>query len=162
MPAPVTSIGVSGALPNTEGKVLYVWFDAPIGYISSTKEWAEKKGDPELWKTYWQDEGTRLVHFIGKDNIFFHALMFPATLMAYGEGYVLPENVPANEYLNLEGLKFSTSRNFAVWLHDYLDRFEPDPLRYYLCANMPENRDTDFSLKEFQAHNNNELARHGG
>ena len=149
--------GIPVPLPNTEGKVLYVWFDAPIGYISSTKEWAEKKGDPELWKTYWQDEGTRLVHFIGKDNIFFHALMFPAVLMAYGD-YVLPENVPANEYLNLEGLKFSTSRNFAVWLHDYLDRFEPDPLRYYLCANMPENRDTDFSLKEFQAHNNNELA----
>jgi methionyl-tRNA synthetase len=152
------SWGIPVPLPGYEGKVLYVWFDAPIGYISSTREWAEQQGDPELWKKYWWDqENTRLVHFIGKDNIFFHALMFPATLKAYGE-YVLPENVPANEYLNLEGLKFSTSRNFAVWLHDYLDRFEPDPLRYYLCSNMPENRDTDFNLREFQAHNNNELA----
>ncbi len=152
------SWGIPVPLPGFEGKVLYVWFDATIGYISSTREWAELQGDPELWKKYWWDrENTRLVHFIGKDNIFFHALMFPATLIAYGE-YVLPENVPANEFLNLEGLKFSTSRNFAVWLHDYLDRFEPDPLRYYLCSNMPENRDTDFSLREFQAHNNNELA----
>ncbi len=152
------SWGIPVPLPGFEGKVLYVWFDAPIGYISSTREWAEQQGDPELWKKYWWDrENTRLVCFIGKDNIFFHALMFPATLKAYGH-YVLPENVPANEYLNLEGLKFSTSRNFAVWLHDYLDRFEPDPLRYYLCSNMPENRDTDFNLREFQAHNNNELA----
>ncbi|MBW7995857.1 MAG: methionine--tRNA ligase [Candidatus Glassbacteria bacterium] len=152
------SWGIPVPLDGFEGKVLYVWFDATIGYISSTREWAEQQGDPELWKKYWWDqENTRLVHFIGKDNIFFHALMFPATLMAYGK-YVLPENVPANEYLNLEGLKFSTSRNFAVWLHDYLDRFEPDPLRYYLCSNMPENRDTDFNLREFQAHNNNELA----
>jgi len=149
--------GVSVPLEGTEGKVLYVWFDAPIGYISSTREWGEKQGDAELWKKYWWDSRTRLVHFIGKDNIFFHALMFPAMMMAYGN-YVLPENVPANEYLNLEGLKFSTSRNFAVWLHDYLDRFHPDPLRYYLCANMPETRDMDFNLKEFQAHNNNELA----
>jgi len=149
--------GVPVPLEGTEGKVLYVWFDAPIGYISSTREWAKKQGDPELWKKYWWDSETRLVHFIGKDNIFFHALMFPAMMMAYGS-YVLPENVPANEYLNLEGLKFSTSRNFAVWLHDYLDRFHPDPLRYYLCANMPETRDMDFNLKEFQAHNNNELA----
>ncbi len=149
--------GIPVPLEGAEGKVLYVWFDAPIGYISSTREWAEKQGDPELWKKYWWDSQTRLVHFIGKDNIFFHALMFPAMMMAYGN-YVLPENVPANEYLNLEGLKFSTSRNFAVWLHDYLDRFQPDPLRYYLCANMPETRDMDFNLKEFQAHNNNELA----
>ncbi len=152
------SWGIPVPLPGYEGKVLYVWFDATIGYISSTREWAEQQGDPELWKKYWWDQkNTRLVHFIGKDNIFFHVLMFPATLMAYGH-YVLPENVPANEYLNLEGLKFSTSRNFAVWLHDYLDRFEPDPLRYYLCSNMPENRDTDFNIREFQAHNNNELA----
>ncbi len=149
--------GIPVPLEGAEGKVLYVWFDAPIGYISSTREWAGKQGDPELWKKYWWDSQTRLVHFIGKDNIFFHALMFPAMLKAYGK-YVLPENVPANEYLNLEGLKFSTSRNFAVWLHDYLDRFHPDPLRYYLCANMPETRDMDFNLKEFQAHNNNELA----
>jgi len=157
--------GVPVPLEGTEGKVLYVWFDAPIGYISSAKEWAEKQGAPERWKDYWCDtENTRLVHFIGKDNIFFHALMFPAMMMAYNDSpsaevnWVLPENVPANEYLNLEGLKFSTSRNFAVWLADYLERFEPDPLRYYLCSNMPETRDTDFSLKEFQAHNNNELA----
>ena len=149
--------GIPVPLPDSEGKVLYVWFDAPIGYISSTREWAAQQGDPELWKTWWWDKDTRLVHFIGKDNIFFHALMFPACLMAYGN-YVLPDNVPANEYLNLEGLKFSTSRNFAVWLGDYLDRFAPDPLRYYLCANMPETRDTDFNLREFQAHNNNELA----
>jgi len=149
--------GVPVPLPDARGKVLYVWFDAPIGYISATKEWAALEGTPERWKDYWWDQDTRLVHFIGKDNIFFHALMFPAILMAYGK-YVLPDNVPANEYLNLEGLKFSTSRNFAVWLGDYLDRFPPDPLRYYLCANMPENRDTDFNLREFQAHNNNELA----
>ncbi|MCE5269668.1 methionine--tRNA ligase, partial [bacterium] len=149
--------GIPVPLPGAEGKVLYVWFDAPIGYISSTREWAAEKGQPELWKEYWWGQDTRLVHFIGKDNIFFHVLMFPAMLMAYGQ-YVLPENVPANEYLNLEGLKFSTSRNFAVWLHDYLDHFHPDPLRYYLCANMPETRDMDFNLREFQAHNNNELA----
>ncbi|MEA1996651.1 MAG: methionine--tRNA ligase [Gemmatimonadota bacterium] len=149
--------GVPVPLEGTEGKVLYVWFDAPIGYISATREWAGLQGEPDKWKDYWLDKETRLVHFIGKDNIFFHALMFPATLMAYGK-YVLPANVPANEYLNLEGLKFSTSRNYAVWLHDYLDRFPPDPLRYYLCSNMPETRDTDFSLKEFQAHNNYELA----
>ncbi len=152
------SWGVPVPLPGAEGKVLYVWFDAPIGYISATKEWARLQGDPERWKDYWLDqEHTKLVHFIGKDNIFFHALMFPAMLMAYG-GWVLPDNVPANEYLNLEGLKFSTSRNFAVWLKDYLDRFQPDPLRYYLCAGMPETRDTDFNLREFQARNNNELA----
>ncbi|MBN2290690.1 MAG: methionine--tRNA ligase [Candidatus Glassbacteria bacterium] len=157
--------GVPVPLSGTAGKVLYVWFDAPIGYISSTKEWAEQQGAPERWKDYWCDtENTRLVHFIGKDNIFFHALMFPAMLKAYNDNpsaevqWVLPDNVPANEYLNLEGLKFSTSRNFAVWLADYLERFEPDPLRYYLCSNMPETRDTDFNLKEFQAHNNNELA----
>ncbi len=149
--------GVPVPLEGTEGKVLYVWFDAVLGYISSTKEWAAEQGAPERWKDYWQDPETRLVHFIGKDNIFFHALMFPVMLKAYGN-YVLPDNVPANEYLNLEGLKFSTSRNFAVWLADYLERFEPDPLRYYLCSNMPETRDTDFNLKEFQAHNNNELA----
>jgi len=149
--------GIPVPLEGFEGKVLYVWFDAVIGYVSSTREWAALQGDPELWKEWWWNPDTRLVHFIGKDNIFFHALMFPAMMMAYGH-YVLPDNVPANEYLNLEGLKFSTSRNFAVWLHDYLDRFHPDPLRYYLCASMPETRDTDFNLREFQAHNNNELA----
>ena len=160
--------GIPVPLEGFEGKVLYVWFDAVIGYVSSTREWAEQQGDPELWKEWWCNPDVRLVHFIGKDNIFFHALMFPAMMIAYNEyistkgkledKLVLPEDVPANEYLNLEGLKFSTSRNFAVWLHDYLDRFHPDPLRYYLCASMPETRDTDFNLREFQAHNNNELA----
>ncbi len=139
------------------GKKLYVWFDAPIGYISASKEWAMQKGDPEAWRPYWQDEDTTLIHFIGKDNIVFHCIIFPAMLMAHGE-YILPENVPANEFLNLEGNKFSTSRNYAVWLNEYLEKFEPDPLRYTLAANMPETRDADFSWKEFQARHNNELA----
>ena len=139
------------------GKVLYVWFDAPIGYISATKEWALEKGDAELWKSYWQDKSTRLIHFIGKDNIVFHCLIFPSMLMAHGD-YVLPENVPANEFLNLEGNKLSTSRNYAVWLDDYLKKFEPDSLRYVLAGNFPETRDADFSWKDFQARHNNELA----
>ncbi len=139
------------------GKKLYVWFDAPIGYISASKEWAIQKGDPEAWRPYWQDKDSTLIHFIGKDNIVFHCIIFPAMLMAHGD-YVLPENVPANEFLNLEGNKFSTSRNYAVWLNDYLEKFEPDPLRYVLAANMPETRDADFSWKEFQARHNNELA----
>jgi len=140
-----------------EGKVLYVWFDAPIGYISATREWAEKKGDAELWKTYWQDKDTRLIHFIGKDNIVFHCIIFPAMLNAH-EAYVLPENVPANEFLNLEGDKLSTSRNYAVWLDEYLKKFQPDSLRYCLASIMPETRDSDFSWKDFQARHNNELA----
>lgn len=139
------------------GKVLYVWFDAPIGYISATKEWAKLKGDSTLWKEYWQNNDTRLVHFIGKDNIVFHCIIFPAMLMAHGD-YVLPENVPANEFLNLEGNKLSTSRNYAVWLDDYLSKFEADSLRYVLASNFPESRDTDFSWKDFQARHNNELA----
>ncbi|RMH75891.1 MAG: methionine--tRNA ligase [Calditrichaeota bacterium] len=139
------------------GKVLYVWFDAPIGYISATKEWAAAKGDPDLWKRYWQDPDTRLIHFIGKDNIVFHCLIFPAMLMTHGD-FILPENVPANEFLNLEGGKLSTSRNYAVWLDDYLEKFEPDPLRYALASNMPETRDSDFSWSDFQARHNNELA----
>ena len=139
------------------GKVLYVWFDAPIGYISATKEWALEKGDAELWKTYWQDDSTRLIHFIGKDNIVFHCLIFPSMLMAHGD-YVLPENVPANEFLNLEGNKLSTSRNYAVWLDDYLKKFSPDSLRYVLAGNLPETRDADFSWNDFQARHNNELA----
>ncbi len=139
------------------GKVLYVWFDAPIGYISATKEWAQQQGDPQLWKKYWQDKDSRLIHFIGKDNIVFHCLIFPAMLMKHGD-YVLPENVPANEFLNLEGQKLSTSRNYAVWLHEYLEKFEPDSLRYALCSNMPETKDADFSWSEFQARHNNELA----
>lgn len=142
---------------DASGKVLYVWFDAPIGYISATKEWAEKQGDPDLWKTYWQNNETRLVHFIGKDNIVFHCLIFPAMLMAHGD-FVLPDDVPANEFLNLEGNKLSTSRNYAVWLDDYLQRFEPDPLRFVLASILPETKDSDFSWKDFQARHNNELA----
>ena len=142
---------------DASGKVLYVWFDAPIGYISAAKEWAEKKGQPKLWKEYWQDENTRLVHFIGKDNIVFHCLIFPAMLMTHGD-FVLPEDVPANEFLNLEGNKLSTSRNYAVWLDDYLQRFDPDPLRFVLASILPETKDSDFSWKDFQARHNNELA----
>lgn len=142
---------------DAKGKVLYVWFDAPIGYISATREWAEQKGDPELWKKYWQEEDTRLIHFIGKDNIVFHCIIFPLMLKLHGE-YVLPENVPANEFLNLEGGKLSTSRNYAVWLDDYLKKFDPDSLRYVLASIMPETRDSDFSWKDFQARHNNELA----
>jgi len=140
-----------------KGKVLYVWFDAPIGYISATKEWASEQGQPELWKDYWQNKETRLIHFIGKDNIVFHCIIFPGMLMAHGN-YVLPDNVPSNEFLNLEGNKLSTSRNYAVWLDDYLKKFRPDSLRYVLAGNMPESRDMDFSWKDFQARHNNELA----
>jgi methionyl-tRNA synthetase len=149
--------GVPVPLPDAEGKVLYVWFDAPIGYISATKEWAEEKGEPDLWKTYWQDEETSLIHFIGKDNIVFHCIMFPAMLMQHGD-YVLPENVPANEFLNLEGQKLSTSKGWAVWLHEYLEEFEPDLLRYVLGTTLPEAKDSDFSWKDFQIRVNSELA----
>lgn len=142
---------------DASGKVIYVWFDAPIGYISDTKEWAVKKGDPQAWKRYWQDEGTRLIHFIGKDNIVFHCLMFPAMLMAHG-GYILPENVPANEFLNIEGAKLSTSRNWAIWLHEVLEVFEPDLLRYALASMLPETKDADFNWTEFQSRVNSELA----
>ena len=144
--------GIPVPVPGGEGKVLYVWFDAPIGYISATKELT-----PD-WKKYWMDEDTRLVHFIGKDNIVFHCIVFPAMLRAHG-GYILPENVPANEFLNLEGDKISTSRNWAVWLHEYLDEFpgKEDVLRYVLCANAPETKDNDFTWRDFQARNNNEL-----
>jgi len=139
-----------------EGKVLYVWFDAPIGYISSTKEWAAEKGTD--WEPYWKDKDTKLVHFIGKDNIVFHCIIFPSMLKAEGS-YVLPENVPANEFLNLEGNKISTSKNWAVWLHEYLEDFpeKQDVLRYTLTANAPESKDNDFTWKDFQARNNNEL-----
>jgi methionyl-tRNA synthetase len=140
-----------------DGKVIYVWFDAPIGYISATKEWAEREGDPDRWKRYWQDEDTRLVHFIGKDNIVFHCLMFPAMLMEHGE-YVLPDNVPANEFLNMEARKLSTSRGWAVWLNEYLDDFPPDLLRYTLAATLPETKDASFSWSDFQRRVNNELA----
>ncbi|HAY37039.1 MAG: methionine--tRNA ligase [Rhodothermales bacterium] len=142
---------------DASGKVIYVWFDAPIGYISATKEWAKEQGKPEAWKSYWQDEKTRLVHFIGKDNIVFHCLMFPAMLMAHG-AYVLPDNVPANEFLNIEGSKLSTSRNWAVWLHEYLEDLDPDLLRYALATMLPETKDADFNWNEFQTRVNSELA----
>ncbi|MDX2444761.1 MAG: methionine--tRNA ligase [Bacteroidales bacterium] len=146
------SWGVPVPVKGAKGKVLYVWFDAPIGYISATKELTDN------WEKYWKDEETKMVHFIGKDNIVFHCIIFPSMLKAEGS-YNLPENVPANEFLNLEGDKISTSRNWAVWLHEYLEDFEgkEDVLRYVLCANAPETKDNDFTWKDFQARNNNEL-----
>ncbi len=148
--------GIPVPVEGAEGKVLYVWFDAPIGYISSTKEWAEREGKD--WEPYWKDKDTRLVHFIGKDNIVFHCIIFPAMLKAEGS-YILPDNVPANEFLNLEGQKLSTSKNWAVWLHEYLEEFpgQQDVLRYALTANAPETKDNDFTWKDFQNRNNNEL-----
>ena len=145
--------GVPIPLPDAQGKVLYVWFDAPIGYISNTIELL-----PDSWETWWKSEDTKMVHFIGKDNIVFHCIVFPAMLKADGS-YILPDNVPANEFLNLEGDKISTSRNWAVWLHEYLEEFpgKQDVLRYVLTANAPETKDNDFTWKEFQARNNNEL-----
>ena len=146
--------GVPVPVEGAEGKVLYVWFDAPIGYISNTKEIL-----PDSWQTYWKDPETRIINFIGKDNIVFHCIVFPAMLMAYGDGFQLPDNVPANEFLNLEGDKISTSRNWAVWLHEYLRDFpgKQDVLRYVLTANAPETKDNDFTWADFQARNNNEL-----
>lgn len=148
--------GIPVPVQGGEGKVLYVWFDAPIGYISSTKEWADREGKD--WEPYWKDKNTKLIHFIGKDNIVFHCIIFPAILKAHGD-YILPENVPANEFLNLEGNKLSTSKNWAVWLHEYLVEFPDmqDVLRYTLTANAPETKDNDFTWKDFQARNNNEL-----
>ena len=148
--------GIPVPIKDAIGKVLYVWFDAPIGYISSTIEWAEK--EKVDWKPYWQDPNTELVHFIGKDNIVFHCVIFPSILKA-SEKYILPANVPANEFLNLEGEKFSTSKNWAIWLDDYMKDFPEmqDTLRYVLTANAPENKDNDFTWKDFQAKNNNEL-----
>ena len=144
--------GIPVPVEGEEGKVLYVWFDAPIGYISATKDLT-----PD-WEKYWKDDQTKMVHFIGKDNIVFHCIVFPSMLKAHGD-YILPENVPANEFLNLEGDKISTSKNWAVWLHEYLDEFpgKEDVLRYVLCANAPETKDNDFTWKDFQARNNNEL-----
>ena len=144
--------GIPVPVEGAEGKVLYVWFDAPIGYISATKDLTPN------WEKYWKDGDTKMVHFIGKDNIVFHCIVFPSMLEAHG-GYILPENVPANEFLNLEGDKISTSRNWAVWLHEYLDEFpgKEDVLRYVLCANAPETKDNDFTWRDFQARNNNEL-----
>jgi methionyl-tRNA synthetase len=147
-----SSWGVKVPLPDTEGKVLYVWFDAPIGYISATKELTED------WADYWCKDDTKLVHFIGKDNIVFHCIIFPAMLKAHG-GFVLPDNVPANEFLNIEGDKVSTSRNWAVWVHEYIKDFPgcEDMLRYVLCTNAPETKDNDFTWKDFQDRNNSEL-----
>ncbi len=149
--------GIDVPVAGAEGKKLYVWFDAPIGYISATKEWAAREGKD--WEPYWKDAETKLVHFIGKDNIVFHCIIFPSMLKAEGS-YILPDNVPANEFLNLEGNKLSTSKNWAVWLHEYLLDFpdKQDVLRYALTANAPENKDNDFTWKDFQARNNNELA----
>lgn len=146
--------GVPVPVEGADGKVLYVWFDAPIGYISNTKEIL-----PDTWQTYWKDPETRIINFIGKDNIVFHCIVFPAMLMAYGDNFQLPDNVPANEFLNLEGDKISTSRNWAVWLHEYLIDFpgKQDVLRYVLTANAPETKDNDFTWRDFQARNNNEL-----
>ena len=148
------SWGVPVPVEGAEGKVLYVWFDAPIGYISNTKELY-----PDRWQTWWKDPETRIINFIGKDNIVFHCIVFPAMLMAYGDGFQLPDNVPANEFLNLEGDKISTSRNWAVWLHEYLADFpgKQDVLRYVLTANAPETKDNDFTWRDFQARNNSEL-----
>lgn len=148
--------GIPVPVEGAEGKVMYVWFDAPIGYISFTQEWAEKNGKD--WKDYWQNEDTKLVHFIGKDNIVFHCIIFPTMMKAHGD-YIMPDNVPANEFLNLEDDKISTSRNWAVWAHEYLQDFpgQADTLRYVLAANMPENKDNNFTWKDFQTKNNSEL-----
>jgi len=148
--------GIPVPAPDADGKVLYVWFDAPIGYISATKQWAKKQGKD--WEPYWKDKDTKLLHFIGKDNIVFHCIIFPSMLKAEGS-YILPNNVPANEFLNLEGNKISTSKNWAVWLHEYLEDFpdQQDVLRYVLTANAPETKDNDFTWADFQARNNNEL-----
>ena len=151
--------GIPVPVEGAKGKVLYVWFDAPIGYISNTKELCDAQPERwDSWQRWWQDPDTRLIHFIGKDNIVFHCLIFPVMMKAHG-GYILPDNVPANEFLNLEGDKISTSRNWAVWLHEYLQDFpgKQDVLRYVLTANAPETKDNDFTWKDFQARNNNEL-----
>lgn len=155
--------GVKVPLDDVQGKVLYVWFEAVLGYISSTKEYSEFTGKPGLWKKYWLDPGTKYIAFIGKDNVVFHCIVFPAMLMAWNEGekkekYCLPQNVPANEFLNFEGKKFSKSRGWGIDVDEFLNLFPADPLRYCLAANLPENRDTDFYWKEFQLRNNSELA----
>ena len=154
--------GVKVPLDSAEGKVIYVWFEAVLGYISATIEYSKNVGKENLWKDYWQNRNTKYVAFIGKDNVVFHCIIFPAMLMAWNDGkndkFVLPQNVPANEFLNFEGKKFSKSRNWGIDVHEFLDIFPADPLRYTLAVNLPETRDSDFYWKEFQAHNNNELA----
>ena len=149
--------GVPVPLPEAQGKVLYVWFDAPIGYISSTMEWAEKIGQPDAWKDWWMNPEVQLVHFIGKDNIVFHALVWPAMLMAHGD-YILPSDIPANEFMNLMGDKLSTSRNWAIWVNEFLDKFPADYLRYGVASILPETKDADFNYYDFQSRINNELA----
>ena len=151
-------VDVPASVPNSEGKKLYVWMDAPIGYVSATKQWAHNQGNPDAWKDYWQDDESALIHFIGKDNIVFHCIIFPAILKAHGS-YVLPVNVPANQFLNLEGKKISTSRNWAVWVDEFLTDNPnlTDTLRYYMIKNMPEQRDSEFTWEGFQEANNNEL-----
>ena len=151
------SWGIPVPLAEAEDKVLYVWFEAPIGYISSTMEWAQRIGEPQRWKDYWLDPETRLIHFIGKDNIIFHALIWPAMLMGQRQRYCLPHDIPANEFMNLEGQKISTSRNWAVWVDEFVEAFRPEYLRYYLAANAPEKGDSDFSYKDFQLKINGEL-----
>ncbi len=150
--------GIPVPLPEADGKVLYVWFEATIGYISSTVEWAENCGAPDKWKDYWFDPECKLIHFIGKDNIPFHAMIWPAVLMEQNEPYILPYDIPANEYLNIEGSKVSTSRNYAIWVDDYLKAFDGELLRYVLAVNAPESKDADFTWQDFQARINNELA----
>jgi methionyl-tRNA synthetase len=151
------SWGIPVPIDGADGKVIYVWFDAVLGYISATKEWAQQQGTPEKWKEYWCDVSTRYIAFLGKDNIVFHTVVFPAELMAR-TGYILPDNVPANEFLNLEGGKFSKSRNNAIYIKDILERYPADLFRYTLATNLPETKDSDFYWKDFQAKNNNELA----
>ena len=150
------SWGIPVPVDGFEGKCLYVWFEAVIGYLSAAKEWAKSSGDEEKWRCFWQDNTTKVYNFIGKDNIIFHTVIWPAMLMGYGN-LNLPYDVPSNEFLTIEGRKLSTSRNWAVWLPDYLSRYAPDPLRYFLSINMPETGDTDFSWREFLRRNNNEL-----
>jgi methionyl-tRNA synthetase len=147
--------GISVPLPGFESKRIYVWFEAVIGYLSASIEWAQRQGQPEKWREWWQQEA-KTYYFIGKDNIFFHTVIWPAMLMGHGD-YNLPYDVPANEFLNLEGQKISKSRHWGVWIPDYLSRYEPDPLRYYLAANAPETSDSDFTWREFVRRNNDEL-----
>jgi methionyl-tRNA synthetase len=149
--------GVPVPVAGFENKRLYVWFEAVIGYLSASKQWAKENGDEEKWRSFWQDDSARSYYFIGKDNIPFHTLIWPAMLMGYDGGLRLPDDIPANEFLTLEGKKFSTSKNWAVWLPDYLSRYAPDPLRYLLSINMPDTGDTDFSWREFVRRNNDEL-----
>ena len=156
-------LGRAGAAAGYEGKVIYVWFDAVIGYLSAAKEWSEHQGTPEAWREWWEDKDVKSYYFIGKDNIVFHTVIWPAMLMGYGEGRLnLPYDVVSTEFLTMEGRQFSGSRNYAIWLPDYLSRYDPDPLRFYLTINSPETRDSDFSWGEFVRRNNDELVAKWG